>query len=30
MQEIILDRYLMCFVSEGSLDTQYLEESSSL
>lgn len=30
MQEIILDRYLMCFVFEGILDTQYLQENSSV
>lgn len=26
----MLDRYLMCFVFEGSLETQYLEENCSL
>lgn len=29
MQEIILDRYLMRFVFEGSLDSQYLGDNSS-
>lgn len=29
MQEIILDGYLMCFVFEGSLDSQYLGKNSS-
>lgn len=30
MQEIIPARYLMCFVFEGGLDTQYLEKNSFL